>query len=80
MLVKVTSKRQVKFSAWVLETMGVRPGDRLRLEEGPDGFVLRPQIIDPTRLAPLRGKLRRGRGSFDLPAFREQRHDPGLRD
>lgn len=80
MLVKVTSKRQITLSARVLEAMGVRPGDRLRLEEGPDGFVLRPQAIDPTRLAPLRGKLRRGRGSFDLPAFREQRHDPGLRD
>ena len=76
MLVKVTSKRQVTFPARV----GVQPGDRLRLEEGPDGFVLRPQTIDPARLAPLRDKLRRGRGSFDLTAFREQRHDPALRD
>ena len=80
MLVKVTSKRQVTFPARVLEAMGVQPGDRLRLEEGPDGFVLRPQTIDPARLAPLRDKLRRGRGSFNLTAFREQRHDPALRD
>ena len=42
MLVKITSKRQVTFPARVLEAMGVRPGDRLRLEESPDGFVLRP--------------------------------------
>ena len=80
MLVKVTSKRQVTFPARVLEAMGVRPGDRLRLEEGPGGFMLRPQTIDPIRLAPLRGKLRRGCGSFDLTAFREQHHDPALRD
>ena len=81
MLVKITSKRQVTFPARVLEAMGVRPGDRLiRLEEGPDGFVLRPQTIDSARLAPLREKLRRGWGSFDLGAFREQRHNPALRD
>ena len=79
MLVRVTSKRQVTFPAQVLKTMGVRPGDRIRLEEGPDGFVLRPQTINPALLAPLREKLRRGCGSFDLAAFREQRHDPALR-
>ena len=60
--------------------MGVGPGDRLRLEDGPDGFRLRPQRIDPTRLAPLRDKLRRGRGSFDIAAFHEQTYDPALRD
>ena len=80
MLVKITSKRQVIFPARVLEAMGVRPGNWLRLEEDPGGFVLRPQIIDPARLAPLRGKLRRGCGSFDLTAFCEQHHDPVLRD
>ena len=80
MLVKVTSKRQVTFPARVLAAMGAGPGDRLRLEECPDGFLLRPQRIDATRLAPLRGKLRRGHGSFDVAAFREQTHDPALRD
>ena len=80
MLVKITSKRQVTFPARVLDALGLKPGDRLRLEEGPDGFVLRPQRMDPTRLAPLRDKLRRGRGSFDLASFRQQRHDPSLRD
>ncbi len=80
MLVKITSKRQVAFPAWVLEALGVQPGDQLELEEGPDGFVLRPRRIDPTRLAPLRMKLRRGEGSFDIESFRDEAHDPALRD
>lgn len=80
MRVKITAKRQVTFPAKVLNTLGVKPGDRLELLEGPDGFLLRPQRIDPTRLAPLRGKLRQGAGTFDLDAFREQSHDPALRD
>ena len=80
MLVKITSKRQVTFPARVLKALGVRPGDRIELEEGPDGFVLRPQRIDQTRLGTLRRKLRRGRGTFDLESFRKQPHDPALRD
>ncbi len=80
MLVKITSKHQVTSPARVLDAMGVRPRDRLRLEEGPDGFLLRPQRIDPARLAPLRAKLRHGRGGFDPDAFRDQPHDPALRD
>ena len=59
MLVKITSKRQVTFPARVLDALGVGPGDQLELEEGPDGFTLRARRIDPARLAPLRGKLRR---------------------
>ena len=46
MIVKITSKRQVTFPARVLEALGVGPGDRLELEEGPDGFLLRPRRID----------------------------------
>jgi AbrB family looped-hinge helix DNA binding protein len=80
MIVKITSKRQVTFPARVLKALGVGPGDRLELHEGPEGFVLRPRRIDPSRLAPLRGKLRRGAGTFDLETFREQKHDPTLRD
>ncbi len=80
MLVKITSKRQVTFPSRVLEALGVRPGDHLELEEGPDGFILRPRRIDPARLAPLRAKLRRGPGTFDLESFRDQPHDPALRD
>ena len=80
MLVRITSKRQVTFPARVLEAMGVEPGDRLELEEGPDGFVLRPHRIDLSRLAPLRNKLRASDEPFDIHAFRAQPHDPALRD
>jgi AbrB family looped-hinge helix DNA binding protein len=80
MLVKVTAKRQVTFPAQVLEALGVKPGDRLELLESAEGFLLRPQQVDPSRLAPLRGKLRRGAGTFSLEAFRGQAHDSALRD
>lgn len=80
MLVKITAKRQVTFPARVLDALGVKPGDQLELQESPDGFVLRPRRIDPTRLAPLRGKLRRGQGTFDLETFRQESHDSTLRD
>lgn len=80
MLIRITSKRQVTLPARVLEAMGVQPGDRLELEEGPDGFVLRPHRIDLSRLAPLRSKLRPGYGAFDIRSFRAQPHDPALRD
>ena len=80
MLVKITAKRQVTFPARVLDALGVKPGDQLELQESTEGFVLRPRRIDPGRLAPLRGKLRRGRGTFDLETFRQESHDPTLRD
>lgn len=80
MLVKVTAKRQVTFPAKVLEDLGVKPGDRLELREGPDGYLLRPRRVDASRLAPLHGRLRRGKGTFDLEAFREQPHARTLRD
>lgn len=80
MFVKITAKRQVTFPARVLEALGVKPGDRLELEEGPDGFILRARQVDRTRLAPLRDKLRRGKGTFDLEAFRSKSHDRALRD
>lgn len=80
MFVKVTSKRQVTFPARVLEALGVKPGGQLELQENPDGFLLRPRRVDATRLAPLRGKLRRGRGTFDIERVRGQADGPTLRD
>ena len=80
MVLTVTAKRQVTFPARVLAALEVQPGDRLVLEERPDGYLLRPRRIEASRLAPLRGRLRRGVGSFNLSAFREEAHDPALRD
>jgi bifunctional DNA-binding transcriptional regulator/antitoxin component of YhaV-PrlF toxin-antitoxin module len=80
MLIKITSKRQATFPASVLDALGVKPGDRIELHEGPDGFVLRARRIDHSRLAPLRGKLRKGRGRFDLETFRGMPYDRALRD
>ncbi len=77
---KITPRRQVTFPARVLEALGVKPGDRLELEEGPGGFVLRARQVDRARLAPLRDKLRRGKGTFDLEVFRNTPHDRALRD
>jgi len=80
MFVKITAKRQVTFPARVLEILGAKPGDRLEIEESPAGFVLRAHTIDRNCLAPLRGKLRRGRGTFDLEKFRATPHARSLRD
>lgn len=80
MIVKITSKRQVTFPARVLDALGVGPGDRIELVEGSDGFRLRPHRVHRERLAPLRGKLKKGLCPFDLASFRSQRHDPALRD
>ena len=80
MIVKITAKRQVTFPARVLDAMGVGPGDSLELEEGPDGFILRPRRIDRTRLAPLKDKIPPGYPPFDIRKFREEGYDPALRD
>ena len=80
MIVKITSKRQVTFPARVLDALGEGPGDQLELEEGVDGFVLRPRRIDYSRLGTLRSKIPPEHPPFDLQAFREQLYDPSLRD
>ncbi|MBI3915868.1 MAG: AbrB/MazE/SpoVT family DNA-binding domain-containing protein [Betaproteobacteria bacterium] len=71
MIVKITAKRQITLPARVLDALGLRAGDAIELREGPDGFILRARRIDRARLAPLRGKLRKSRGTFDLESLRD---------
>jgi len=81
MIVKITSKRQVTFPARVLDALGVGPGDQLELEEGPDGFILRPRRVDLSRLGGLRDKIPPGHPPFDIRKFRDQRehgHSPAV--
>ena len=80
MIVKITSKRQVTFPAKVLDALGVKPGDHLEIENGAHGFIIRPRRIDSSLLAPLRRQLSPTHPPFDLQAFRDQTHDPALRD
>ncbi len=80
MFLKITAKRQVTLPARVMEALGAKPGNRIELKERPEGFALRARHIDLTRLAPLRGKLRSGKGGLALEAFRNKPHDCPLRD
>jgi AbrB family looped-hinge helix DNA binding protein len=80
MLVKITAKRQVTFPAKVLAELGVQPGDRLELQETASGYVLRARRVDRSRLAPLRDRVRRDKGGFDLESFRATPHERALRD
>ena len=79
-VLKVTAKGEVTLPAAVLVALGVGPGDRLELEEGADGYLLRPQRADSARPAPLHDKIPRDPGAFDLEEFRSQPNDPKLRD
>lgn len=80
MVVKITSKRQVTFPKRVLEALGVGPGDQLELNEGPDGFTIRPRRIDYSRLGTLRSRIPPGHPPFDIESFRNQAYDPTFRD
>ena len=76
MLVKITSKRQVTFPKHVLDAMGVGPGDRLELHEGPDGYTLKPRRIDYSKLGTLADKIKPGTPPFDIRKFRDEGYDP----
>lgn len=51
-----------------------------KILSSPEGFLLRARRVDHSRLAPLRGSLKQGAGTFDLNSFRKQAHEPSLRD
>ena len=76
MIVKITSKRQVTFPARVLDAMGVGPGDRLELTEGPDGFIIKPKRIDLSKLGGLADKIPPGHPPVDIRKFRDEGYDP----
>ena len=80
MFVRAASRYLATLAARALEVFGVKTRDLLKLQDGPGDFDEPPRRVDPARLAPLRGKLRRGRGTFDLARIREQAHEPSLRD
>ena len=72
-LVRITSRRQATFPARVLDAMGVGQGNRLELQEGPDGYLLRQgaSIIDYSRLGTFRDKIPDGHPPFDIRTFSE---------
>ena len=76
MIVKITSKRQVTFPKRVLDELGVGPGDRLELLEGPDGYTLKPRRIDYSKLGTLADKIDPNIEPFDIRKFRDEGYDP----
>lgn len=83
MQITLTANRQATFPAEVCEAMRLSPGARLEIVPGnqPDEWIIRPFRIRSERLAPLKGRLRRGAGRFDVKAFREAPKDhAALRD
>jgi hypothetical protein len=70
----------VTFPAAVLEALGAGPRSQLELQPRGDGFLLKARGIDPSKLAPLQGVIRKGTATLDLEKFRGQRHEPSLRD
>ncbi len=83
MQITLTSKRQATFPVEVCKAMGLKPGSRLEVEPGehPDEWVIRPFRLQEEKLAPLRGRLKQGAGTFDLQAFRDSPKDhAALRD
>lgn len=81
MTIRITSKRQVTFPAKVLATLGVGPGDTLELlPDGQGGYSVKPRRLHLDKLAPLRGRLLEGTGTFDLETFRSQSYHAALRD
>ncbi len=80
MVLEVTSEGQVTLPVQVLDAMGVKPGDKIEITEGPDGVILKPWRIDYSSLGTLKDKIPPGHPPFDIESFREQPYDPSFRD
>lgn len=81
MIVKMTTKRQVTFPRQVVERLGLKEGDSLQIAETPEGILMRPHRFDPSKLAPLRGKIPPNFPPPDLDEIRHAcAHEPSLRD
>ena len=80
MIVKITKRRQITLPSRLLNALAVGPGDSLDLQLVPGALMLRPRRVDCSLLAPLRFSLRKGRGTFDIDAFRQRRRKATLRD
>lgn len=87
MIVKISADGQITFPKPVLEAMGVGPGDRLELLEGPDGgYTLKPRREDPpapkprridySKLGTLRDKIDPNVEPLDIRKFRDEGYDP----
>ena len=80
MIVKLRQSVRSRFLRGYWTRWGSGPGDQLELEEGSDGFILRPRRIDPTFIPPLRDKIDPDAEPIDMETFRSQPYDPSLRD
>ena len=83
MQITLTSKRQATFPIEVCKAMHIVPGARLEILPGrnKDEWLIRPFRIRSEYLAPLKGRLPRGVGTFNLETFRNKPKDyAALRD
>ncbi len=80
MVLKITSKRQVTFPQHVLDELDLVPGDRVMLIASEDGYVLKPRTLDLSKLAPLKDRIPRDCGAFNLGAYRREGHEGPIRD
>jgi AbrB family looped-hinge helix DNA binding protein len=79
MIIKMTSKRQVTFPKSVAESLHLKPGDSLTVQETKNGILIRPNRFDISKLAPLREKISPELPAPNLNTVRHAALDPDLR-
>ena len=75
----MTSKRQVTFPKRVVESLHLKPGDTLTVQETKNGILIRPNRFDISKLAPLREKISPKLPAPDFNSVRNAIVDPDLR-